>query len=511
MCDLRGLSKHEVNQHYFEFVRSATKEEYEERGLDKRASYEIYKCRKCDKLHYFRKDQFKRCLKICDNECNGMKYGKSGIVIYDYNDSATTNPELIKYFPNPEDAKKYTAHSRQKVPLKCPECGKEKWMMLDTLSRQGFSCDQCSDGISYPEKIMSLILSELNIKYQKQFKFDGFNYMYDFYLPEYNYIIEVHGKQHYNYSGFARTYEDEHENDMCKYDLAVLNGYEYNKNFFIIDARESNIEYLKSSIEQCKIFKQFELTIIDWGKMDKNAQKSLKIDICKYWNEHENLTLKDLGKVFGIRKTTITDYLNWGNKNGLCVYDGKEEKIKNYNQRSIFVFLIKENGEKWFDEPLSLMGLSRRTEINNSALGKSLHKKRPLSGHAAKFDAKYIGSIVVLAEETEWKGKTEEEMEEYSRKQSDHANNKGKNHPMYGKHHSEETKQKISEAKKGKNNPSAKRVAQYDKKGNLIKIWDYAKKASEELGIHNQSISACCKGKYKSAGGFIWRYAEQTE
>ena len=138
-------------------------------------------------------------------------------------------------------------------------------------------------------------------------------------------------------------------------------------------------------------------------------------------------------------------------------------------------------------------------------------------------------------------GKTEEEMKEIRQKISEnHAdfsgeNNPmygvhryGENHPMYGKHHSEEVrqkmskakkgknfseehKQKLSEAKKGENHPRAKCVAQYDLNGNIIKIWDYAKQATEELGIDNSSIIKCCKGKYKSAGGFIWRYAEQTE
>ena len=63
----------------------------------------------------------------------------------------------------------------------------------------------------------------------------------------------------------------------------------------------------------------------------------------------------------------------------------------------------------------------------------------------------------------------------------------------------------------GKNHPNAKKVAQCDKQGNLIRIWDYIKQASEELGINNNSICSCCKGKYKSAGGYIWRYVEQTE
>ena len=56
---------------------------------------------------------------------------------------------------------------------------------------------------------------------------------------------------------------------------------------------------------------------------------------------------------------------------------------------------------------------------------------------------------------------------------------KGINNPMYGKKHTEETKTKISEKHKdkysGKNNPKARKIAQYDKSGNLIKIWDYIK------------------------------------
>ena len=99
---------------------------------------------------------------------------------------------------------------------------------------------------------------------------------------------------------------------------------------------------------------------------------------------------------------------------------------------------------------------------------------------------------------------------EESRKKmrENHANNKGENNPNYGKHPSEETKQKLSKARKGKNNPKAKRVYQYDLNGNLIRVWDYIKQASEELGINKESISKCCRGKRKTAGGFIWRYAE---
>ena len=94
----------------------------------------------------------------------------------------------------------------------------------------------------------------------------------------------------------------------------------------------------------------------------------------------------------------------------------------------------------------------------------------------------------------------------------------GKNNHMYGKKHSEETIQKISNTKKGKyggrNNPNygkGKKIIQYDLEGNFIKIWNNANQAGKELNICVGNISKCCKNKYKSAGGYIWRYYKGDE
>jgi group I intron endonuclease len=89
---------------------------------------------------------------------------------------------------------------------------------------------------------------------------------------------------------------------------------------------------------------------------------------------------------------------------------------------------------------------------------------------------------------------------------------KGENNPMYGKPRSEETKQKIREtiiqngSSKGSKNGSAKKITQYDLDGNLIKIWDYVKQASEELGLDHSSICKCARGKIKTCGGYKWEY-----
>lgn len=109
--------------------------------------------------------------------------------------------------------------------------------------------------------------------------------------------------------------------------------------------------------------------------------------------------------------------------------------------------------------------------------------------------------------------------EEHKRKLSEYC---GEKHPKYGTHHSEETRQKISKALTGKRFSA-------ERKKNLSKAHDYEKKpvvaidkntkeimfvcssikdAERWTGIGNSDICQCCKGNVKSAGGYIWKYAQ---
>lgn len=69
---------------------------------------------------------------------------------------------------------------------------------------------------------------------------------------------------------------------------------------------------------------------------------------------------------------------------------------------------------------------------------------------------------------------------------------------------SEATKKAISEACKGVN---AKKILQFTKSGEFVREWPSAMEVSRQLVISQSHICACCNGKRKSAGGFIWRYA----
>ena len=54
--------------------------------------------------------------------------------------------------------------------------------------------------------------------------------------------------------------------------------------------------------------------------------------------------------------------------------------------------------------------------------------------------------------------------------------------------------------------PTHKPVVCYDKTGQKIKEYDSIANASRELNIASGSISCCCKGRLKSAGGYVWIY-----
>lgn len=57
----------------------------------------------------------------------------------------------------------------------------------------------------------------------------------------------------------------------------------------------------------------------------------------------------------------------------------------------------------------------------------------------------------------------------------------------------------------------AKKIHQYDKEGNIIKTFESLAEAFKETGISDKTIWTVCQKKCKSAGGFVWRYEDETK
>lgn len=66
---------------------------------------------------------------------------------------------------------------------------------------------------------------------------------------------------------------------------------------------------------------------------------------------------------------------------------------------------------------------------------------------------------------------------------------------------------KVAAKFKGVNNANARRVIQMDMDENIIKEWEYMSKVKELFGFDGANITACCKGRIKSAYGYKWKYA----
>ena len=57
----------------------------------------------------------------------------------------------------------------------------------------------------------------------------------------------------------------------------------------------------------------------------------------------------------------------------------------------------------------------------------------------------------------------------------------------------------------GCNNPTSKKVRQYDKTGNFLKEYNSIKDAAAINGLWATAISRCTKNKLKTTGGYIWK------
>lgn len=95
----------------------------------------------------------------------------------------------------------------------------------------------------------------------------------------------------------------------------------------------------------------------------------------------------------------------------------------------------------------------------------------------------------------------------------------GVDNPFYGKTHSEETKKKISDKHKGVKlskehiqkiiDSNNKKVYQMDiNTGEIINMYNSIKEAAEILNLDRGSISKCCNGERRSVGCFKWIFVK---
>ena len=155
-----------------------------------------------------------------------------------------------------EIVSKYTG-AKNSIKCKCLLCNNEWSALPDNLLSKDSGCSICSVK-SKGEKIICDLLNQYNISFIPQMTFSnlrGHNnglLSYDFYLPEYNKLIEFQGKQHeepVEYFGGSDKYKIQKEHDLLK------NKY----------AQENNIDLI-------------EIWYYDMNNIDKILKEKLKLE-----------------------------------------------------------------------------------------------------------------------------------------------------------------------------------------------------------------------------------------
>lgn len=254
-----------------------------------------------------------------------------------------TNPELIEYFVDKNDANKYSAQSNLKVNMICPYCGYKKVHRISDLYTYGFACPQCSDNISYPNKFMFSLLTQLGVNFENEVSkcTPGFewvmNYRYDFYFETKNdkYFVEMDGNFHET--------ELMSKNDTQKDMLAK----EHDINIIRIDCKYKGIRdrflFVKNNILKSKISTIFDLSEINWNKCNKHAIGSLIYKSAELFNRY-GYDINKISNEMSITAHTVREYLKISADIGLCDYSVDEakrirdNKLKDISSKRVYVF-----------------------------------------------------------------------------------------------------------------------------------------------------------------------------
>ena len=262
------------------------------------------------------------------------------VVVEGINSIVDRESWMIPYFQGGYDeAKLYMPNSQKKIQLICPDCGNVKTLKIQDLYKNHSIGCSCSDHVSFAEKFMIQLFKQLNINFIWQANKSTFKWItnlisYDFYLPDYNCIIETHGEQHYNRQGhMRRTLDEEKMNDIYKEELAKNN---HITNYIIINCKNvTNLKMIDNVLDS-NLFNivDIDLSQINWNDCLIKASKNIIKEVCTYFLEHSDMTTTEIGEVFKLDRHTILYYLKFGTKFDWCNYDVEKEKIKRLSKVS---------------------------------------------------------------------------------------------------------------------------------------------------------------------------------
>ena len=254
----------------------------------------------------------------------GCPYCAGNAILKGYNDLWTTHPEIARMLYNPEVGYTIGKGSHRDVEWVCPNCGTHKFSSPKQVITYGLACSKCSDGISYPNKFIISLLSQLDIDaFTPEWSPEWIGrYRYDvhFILNNNEYIVEMDGGIGHGYIDFKTGEQD--ENGLNRDIIKNIKAQEHNITLIRIDCNYQHMSqrfnYIKQSILNSELKDILNLSNINWEKCNREATKSLHMEAAKQYDS--GLSINDISKNLNISYNTIYNWLKRLGEEGLCTY-----------------------------------------------------------------------------------------------------------------------------------------------------------------------------------------------
>lgn len=204
-------------------------------------------------------------------------------------------------------------------------------------SQKPIWCPVCSDGISYPNKLIRNILQKLpieNLDYEYSPTWAK-PYFYDTYF-QFNgdeYIVEMDGGFHYD-----KYFNNNSKRENPKYvrerdDLKDVLAIEHNIKIIRIDSQKSEIDYIKKNILESELSTLFDFENFDWMDCHVKSMKSDVKEVCDLYNNGKDIN--EIASLVNHSESTIKSYLKKGNEIGWCEYFYKPNSFIVYSKYTL--------------------------------------------------------------------------------------------------------------------------------------------------------------------------------
>ena len=302
----------------------------------KRYEYECVECGNVDGITEYMIKMGCSC-NVCGTSPNKITYGVNSL--------ADTNPHVVKHLANKEDAEIYSKGTCKKIEWVCEDCGQHKMLTPNTFIKNGIMCDRCSDGKSFPNKIMFSVLQQLlDCKFENEKRFNWCKFKkynkekeqvgsYDFYfkLNKREYIVEMDGELGHGRDTTFTTLEETNYIDDIKDKLAKDHNIEV-----IRIPCPAKFEIIKQNVLDSSLGGLFDLSKIEWNKCIEYSSQSLVFKAVNHYNDGK--VVSEIESIMKISDVTIRKFLKLGREMGICNYGSDEAnkrqtKINSKNKR----------------------------------------------------------------------------------------------------------------------------------------------------------------------------------